>query len=65
MALDSLNNNTIAPKLILSRESFMNNNPQDYPTNTQQVQQKMFIDLKIAWPYMSGYALIYNDSKLK
>jgi hypothetical protein len=48
MALDSLNNNTIAPKLILSRESFMNNNPQDYPTNTQQVQQKMFIDLKIA-----------------
>jgi hypothetical protein len=26
----------------------MNNNPQDYPTNTQQVQQKMFIDLKIA-----------------
>jgi hypothetical protein len=43
----------------------MNNNPQDYPTNTQQVQQKMFIDLKIAWPYMSGYALIYSDSKLK
>jgi hypothetical protein len=48
MALDSLNNNTIAPELILSRKSFMNNNPQDYPTNTQQGRQKTFIDLKIA-----------------
>jgi hypothetical protein len=37
----------------------------DYPTNTQQVRQtRSFINLNYL-TYMSGYAFIYTDSRLK
>ena len=53
---------TPTQRILIHEREVMN---EDYPTNTQQVRQtRSFINLNYL-TYMSGYAFIYTDSRLK
>jgi hypothetical protein len=62
LGTSTIGNGNPHPTNIDSRTRRMN---EDYPTNTQQVRQtRSFINLNYL-TYMSGYAFIYTDSRLK